>query len=234
MLDAKRQLLLGISHELRSPLSRLRLSLEFLTDTNARDQIRDEILEMESIIVTLLEAERLNSRHASLSIRPVDIRDTVDDLVEKYFPREADRIQITPTSGVFLARVDEARILLLLKNLVSNALRYSGEESGPIEIDLADAGEDLVITVADHGPGFSPEQAAHIGEPFFRADPSRTRGTGGTGLGLYLAKMVAEAHGGTLHLDPDYDQGARLIVRIPFLRPAAANDDDASRVALSK
>lgn len=234
MLDAKRQLLLGISHELRSPLSRLRLSLEFLADNSDRDQIRDEILEMESIIATLLEAERLNTRHASLNVRPIDICDTVDELIAKYFPRESDRIVVKPEAGTMLARVDEARILLLLKNLVSNALRYSAKDSGPVEIELADTGDDLVITVSDHGPGFSPEQAEHLGEPFYRADPSRTRGTGGTGLGLYLVKLVAEAHGGTVQLDSEYKDGARLIVRIPFLRPAAANDDDASRLAQSR
>ncbi|MBT8079351.1 MAG: HAMP domain-containing histidine kinase [Gammaproteobacteria bacterium] len=225
ILDAKRQLLLGISHELRSPLSRLRLSLEFLGDASLKEQIRDEVLEMESIIATLLEAERLNSRHAALARRPVDIGDVVDDMIEKYFARDRERIRINPENCSIIARVDEARITLLLKNLVSNALRYSGDSSSPVEIDIADDGTDLVLTVSDYGPGFAPGQADHLGEPFYRADQSRTRGTGGTGLGLYLAKMVADAHGGSLRLDPDYTEGARLVVRIPFLKP---DDDSAS------
>jgi two-component system OmpR family sensor kinase len=69
--------------------------------------------------------------------------------------------------------------------------------------------------VRDRGPGFSPEQVDHIGEPFFRADPSRTRTTGGAGLGLYLTKLVVEAHGGSLRLDKSYTEGACLVVRLP-------------------
>ncbi len=71
------------------------------------------------------------------------------------------------------------------------------------------------MAVEDDGPGFSPEHVSKIGEPFFRGDPSRTRDTGGTGLGIYLASLVAEAHGGSLVLDQEYTAGARLKVTIP-------------------
>lgn len=73
----------------------------------------------------------------------------------------------------------------------------------------------LVVSVTDEGPGLLAEQQANLGEPFYRGDPSRTRDTGGYGLGLYLAKLVAEAHGGTLVVDPDYTKGARLIATLP-------------------
>ena len=76
-------------------------------------------------------------------------------------------------------------------------------------------GSDLVVTVEDEGPGIPLEQAENLGEPFFRGDPSRTRDTGGTGLGLYLAKLAAEAHGGSLSVDHRYTRGARLIARLP-------------------
>lgn len=215
MLDAKRQLLLGISHELRSPLSRLRLSLEFLNETGEREALRTEIDEMERIIATLLEAERLNTRHAALHLSEVSIRELIDGLIDDFFSRSRDRISVSCDLENDRVVVDEARIVLLLKNLLSNALRYSGESDGPVEVLVSDAGNGLSIRVRDHGPGIPEEQVERLGEPFFRGDPSRTRGTGGTGLGLYLAKLVAEAHGGTLRLVPEFRGGACFEVALP-------------------
>lgn len=215
MLDAKRQLLLGISHELRSPLSRLRLSLEFLDDGADKENLRIEIAEMEQIIATLLEAERLNTRHAALRRARISVRSLVDDLVDTYFDRDRDRIAVTLEDDSMVANVDDARLILLIKNLLSNALRYSDDAAGAVRLDITMAGEDLVIEVKDRGPGFTKEQVSRIGEPFYRGDPSRTRDTGGSGLGLYLAKLVAEAHGGSLRLDRDYIDGACLIASIP-------------------
>ncbi len=215
MLDAKRALLLGISHELRTPLSRLRLLVEFVDDEGKQEELKAEVAEMDKIIVSLLEAERLNSRHEPLSRTDVGVRALVDKLIHDFFDRERDRIRIIDRSDGASARIDEARVSLLLKNLVSNALRYSPVDSGPVElaIDVQDA--ELILRVRDHGPGVSPEQAERIGEPFFRGDPSRTRDTGGTGLGLYLATLVARAHGGSLELVDTRAQGACFEVRLP-------------------
>ena len=215
MLDAKRQLLLGISHELRSPLSRLRLSLEFIEDGEARENLRIELAEMEQIVSTLLEAERLNTRHAALNRTEVQVWELVDQLIDDYFDRERSRIQVQFEDDDIVANVDDTRLILLIKNLLSNALRYSDEDAGPVVLEVRKEKHELVIKMRDHGPGFAPEQADNIGEPFFRADPSRTRTTGGAGLGLYLTKLVVEAHGGTLHLDRDYTEGACLVVRLP-------------------
>lgn len=215
MLDAKRQLLLGISHELRSPLSRLRLSLEFIEDSEQKEHLRAEIAEMESIIATLLEAERLNTRHAVLNKTDVLIKDLVEQLIDDFFDRDRERIEVAIADDALEAHVDDVRLLLILKNLLSNAVRHSALVDGPIRIAAAREDDNLVIVVEDHGPGFTTEQAARLGEPFYRGDPSRTRATGGTGLGLYLAKLAAEAHGGTLVLDSGYKDGARIVVRLP-------------------
>lgn len=215
MLDAKRQLLLGISHELRSPLSRLRLALEFLRDGEEKENLRVEIAEMEQIIATLLEAERLNQRHAALNRTPVTIRDLVDQLLENYFARDAERITTSLDNDDLVANVDDARLILLIKNLLSNALRYSPVDGGPVSLRIFSRESDLVISVKDHGPGFARDQKDRIGEPFFRGDPSRTRDTGGSGLGLYLVRLVAEAHDGKLELDHDYNDGACIVVTLP-------------------
>jgi signal transduction histidine kinase len=215
MLDAKRALLLGISHELRTPLSRLRLLVEFIDDEGKQQELKSELVEMEKIIVSLLEAERLNSRHEPLSRSVVRVRALVDELIDDFFDRDRERIRVIDHSDGASANIDEARISLLLKNLVGNALRYSPVNSGPVELTIEARGAELVFRVRDRGPGIPAEQAEHIGEPFYRGDPSRTRDTGGTGLGLYLATLVAKAHGGSLELVDTGGQGACFEARLP-------------------
>ncbi len=214
MLDAKRQLLLGISHELRSPLSRMKLALELAEESAETRSLREDVQEMEKIITTLMEAERLNARHTALRIAPVCARTLVERLIEDYFAADRPRIRIDGPAELQVA-VDEPRITLMLKNLVANALRYTRTGDGAVSVEFGSAGDEWWIAVSDQGPGIPAEQVPFIGEPFHRGDPSRTRGTGGSGLGLYLARLVAEAHGGRLALDPAYRDGARFLVTLP-------------------
>ncbi|NNC57544.1 MAG: HAMP domain-containing histidine kinase [Woeseiaceae bacterium] len=215
MLDAKRALLLGISHELRTPLSRMRLLLEFIDEDADRESLRPEIAEMEKIVVALLEAERLSTRHVTLNRSLVCIEGLVDGLLNDYFDRDRDRIAVISKSPGLQANVDEARITLMIKNLIANALRYVPASGGKVEVSIDANDEVVALRVCDNGPGMSKDQAQHIGQPFYRGDPSRTRDTGGTGLGLYLATLVAKAHGGSLQLiNPDQD-GACFECRIP-------------------
>jgi signal transduction histidine kinase len=214
MLDAKRQLLLGISHELRSPLSRVRLALALAEDSPENRGVLSDVAEMEKIIATLLEAERLNTRHATLRITSVFARQLVDRMVNDYFSGQRERIRVSGPEDLRV-QVDEARVTLMLKNLVSNALRYTPADHGTVDIDFESRDGCWQISVSDQGPGIAPDQAARIGEPFFRGDPSRTRDTGGSGLGLYLARLVANAHDGSLELDRSFLGGARFVVRLP-------------------
>jgi signal transduction histidine kinase len=171
---------------------------------------------MEKIVASLLEAEQLSTRHVTLNRSRVRIQALIMKLIDDFFDRDRDRISLADGFDELEANVDEARISLLLKNLIANALRYVPEAGGRVEVAAFADGNDLVISVHDNGPGMSSDQAEHIGEPFYRGDPSRTRETGGSGLGLYLATLVAEAHGGSLRLaNPDQD-GACLECRIPF------------------
>lgn len=217
ILDAKRALLLGISHELRTPLSRMRLGLEFIDDPESVASLKAEIIEMEKIVVSLLEAERLNSRHVVLQRTDVILNELIKELIDDFFGRDRERIVIDIGAEPISAFVDEARISLMLKNLVANSLRYSKPEDGPVTLSAVanPNGDGVIITVSDHGPGLPDDQAEHIGEPFYRSDPSRTRASGGTGLGLYLATLVAEAHGGSLSLIENSDAGATFEMRIP-------------------
>ncbi len=217
MLDAKRALLLGISHELRTPLSRMRLALEFVEDKESAETLRAEVDEMEKIVVSLVEAERLNSRHSELARTEVVFGDVIEVLIEDFFSRDTERLIIELPDEPIIAQLDEARVALLFKNLIRNALRYAPPETGPIRINATVEADEIVAKVSDNGPGLSPDQADHLGEPFYRSDTSRTRQSGGTGLGLYLATLVANAHGGKLALLDTGGKGACFEVRLPII-----------------
>ena len=172
---------------------------------------------MEKIVVSLLEAERLNTRHAQLNRTEVGMRSLINELVDDFFARDSHRIRVEMPETPLRAFVDEARLTLCLKNLVGNALRYSKPEDGPVIIRGREESGDVVLNVIDHGPGLSKDQADHIGEPFYRSDKSRARESGGTGLGLYLAALVATAHGGSLRLLDSPGCGTDLEVRMPLI-----------------
>jgi signal transduction histidine kinase len=212
MLDAKRELLLGVSHELRSPISRMTLGLALLDESPSVRGLQKDVEEMRSIVETLLDAERLGSSHAALHVTDASLPELVHDLQSRYFASEP-RLKVSLT-GETRARIDATRIQLMLKNLVGNALRYSSPADGPVELSIHGAGGRVEFRVRDHGPGIPEDQRAHIGEPFYRSDASRARETGGTGLGLYLARQVARAHGGDLALEETAD-GALFVVAIP-------------------
>jgi signal transduction histidine kinase len=218
MLNAKRELLLGVSHELRSPLSRMTLGLALLEESAPVRALQQDVDEMRSIVETLLEAERLGSRHAALQLADVDLAELAQDLQSRYFAGE-QRLRIS-VGGEPRARLDTARIQLMLKNLLGNALRYSAPADGPVELGIHGTPTQVEFRVRDHGPGIPADQRAHIGEPFYRSDASRARETGGTGLGLYLARQVARAHGGDLALHDTGERGALFVVVIPAGGPS--------------
>jgi signal transduction histidine kinase len=215
MLDAKRQLLLGISHELRSPLSRLRLALELQNNREDQSDLISDLDEMEKVISTLIEAERLNGRHEGINIERASIADITEKLITDFFPREKYLIKFNFPDDMYL-NADKARVILMIKNLINNALKYNLDKKAIVMVDFSVTSDATLIKVCDSGPGFSEEEAKFLGEPFYRGDPSRARHTGGTGLGLYIAKLVARAHGGSLDLDASYKAGACLIVSLPF------------------
>jgi signal transduction histidine kinase len=111
--------------------------------------------------------------------------------------------------------VDAARIKLLLKNLLENAVRHTPDNALPSELRLCLNERNALITVIDHGVGVDAHHLPYLTEPFYRVDPSRQRETGGYGLGLYLCKMIAEAHGGKLVIESTPGKGTTVLVKLP-------------------
>jgi len=197
MLDAKRQLLLAISHELRSPLTRARVNAELVDDGAARDALLRDLSEMRDLITDLLESERLAAGHAALHTEPVDLAALLRELLATAFDGRA--IEATMPNALPRIALDATRIRLLLRNLLDNALRHSSAAAPPsITVSLAE--RELRVVVRDHGPGVADAELAHLTEAFYRTDSARARSTGGVGLGLHLCALIAHAHGGQLTL----------------------------------
>jgi signal transduction histidine kinase len=216
MLEAKRQLMLAISHELRSPLTRAKVALELIDDDKARQNILEDINEMERLITDLLESEALNSRHAILRRESVAPGQLVESVVYEEFANRIDGIRLSVSDGLPQAELDVTRVRLLLRNLIDNALRYNPAGGKPVEVSVNQSGDNLLIAVQDYGPGIPAEHLEHVTEPFYRADPARSRATGGVGLGLYLCKRIAEVHGGSLTIDSGPAGGTRVTVAVPL------------------
>ena len=216
MLEAKRQLMLAISHELRSPLTRVKVALEFIDDDKTRRGILEDVAEMERLIADLLESEALNTRHAILRREPVDPAQLIESVVDGDFANRNDDIRIDIAADLPEVCLDVTRMRLLLRNLIDNALRYNPPGGKPIVISANFINGELVIRVQDNGPGIPPEHLQRVTEPFYRADPARSRATGGVGLGLYLCKRVAEVHGGRIAIDSQPNMGTGVTVFFPF------------------
>ena len=233
MLDAKRALLLAISHELRSPLTRARLHAELLPEDDERlrpqrEALRRDLQEMASLVTDLLESERLASRHAALQREPTDLVALAEGVLEELRARHPAAAQVRLELGPdrTAVNVDPARLRLLLRNLLDNALRHAAQAPEAPTLTLGHDGAVLRVEVRDHGAGVPPAQLAHLAEAFYRPDTARTRGAGGVGLGLYLCRLVAQAHGGTFVVR-NAQPGLAVSVTLPLetqaaLRPEAA------------
>jgi signal transduction histidine kinase len=223
MLEAKQQLLLAISHELRSPLTRAKVALEFLDESQVRQDLLGDIREMEKLIADLLETERMNTGHTTLQRSAVDLKAMLESVIGTEFGDQPGRVALTLPTQPVTRQVDAIRLRLVAKNLIENALRYNPEGGEPVAVELRVVPGAVALSVRDHGPGIAREALARVTEPFFRADPARSRTTGGFGLGLYLCRRIAEAHRGTLAIDSEPGRGTVATVTIPdFDAPAAA------------
>jgi signal transduction histidine kinase len=214
MLDAKRQLLLAISHELRSPLTRAKVSIDMLEDAATRREINQDLDEMEKLIEELLETERLSSRHHALNREQVSLTRLVQKLIAEQFAEEQIDLQL-PEEPLPVT-VDAPRLRLLLKNLLQNALQYTPVDEKAPQLLLCKEENGFLIQVKDFGSGIEKQHLPHLTEPFYRVDPARQRDTGGYGLGLYLCRMIAEAHGGTLSIDSTPGEGTLVRVELPL------------------
>ncbi|WP_447775017.1 sensor histidine kinase [Pseudomonas chlororaphis] len=196
----------AVSHDLRTPLSRLKLRLEQIEDHRLQGQMRQDLDDMISMLDATLSY--LHEQRTSEAVQWMDVQALVESLCENAQDQGAD----VQTSGHCAPlQVQPMALRSCLNNLLDNALRYAGHA----RISLRDSREQVLIRVIDHGPGIAEDQREAVFEPFYRLEGSRNRNSGGVGLGMTIAREAAERLGGQLHLEETPGGGLTTVVRLP-------------------
>ena len=210
LLSARTTLLAGISHDLRTPLARMRLALEILRDTgdaSMMDRLEAEIAQTNRLIGQVLDLARGLEQEPA---QPVDLAPLLQRLAEQFStPDTPVRIVL----GVTRARVPVLALSRALGNLLQNSARYAA--GSPIELHASTPGRVLRIGVLDRGPGIPADQLPRMLQPFQRMEPSRNPGTGGSGLGLAIVRELARAHGWQLEIGPREQGGLQAWLTLP-------------------
>ena len=198
MMRARDQLLVDVSHELRSPITRLKVALELLPagDPRRADAGRRRRDGSDGRRAARARTPARRARRAADSRRPRRARQRRGAGVR----RGAPGVDIEPHDAM-VATVDESRVRMVLRNLIENAIKYSLADSAPVRVRLERRDGEVSIEVRDDGVGIPEADLAQVFVPFFRVDRSRSKKTGGYGLGLSICQRIAEAHGGRVTVD---------------------------------
>ncbi|WP_236183534.1 sensor histidine kinase, partial [Pseudomonas protegens] len=196
----------AVSHDLRTPLSRLKLRLEQIEDSKLQGQMRQDLDDMIKMLDATLSY--LHEQRTSEAEQWMDVQALVESLCENAQDQGADA-QAQGHCAPLL--VQPMALQSCLNNLLDNALRYAGQATLALEDDRGQ----LLIRVIDHGPGIAADKREAVFEPFFRLEGSRNRNSGGVGLGMTIAREAAERLGGQLILEETPGGGLTAVLRLP-------------------
>lgn len=207
-LREREQMLAAVSHDLRTPITRLRLRAELITDTALREKIDNDLLEMEAMTAAALDF--LRGAGSDEPIQPVDVMALLESL-QADMEEAGDDVSLQEHAKVAAYPARPLALKRLLTNLLDNAIKYGQRAT----ISIEDTPTQLRIVIADEGPGIAADQLERVFEPFYRIEGSRNRKTGGVGLGLVSARDIARAHGGDLVLRNRPTGGLEAILSLP-------------------
>jgi signal transduction histidine kinase len=206
-LDSRTRVLSAMSHDLRTPLTRLKLRAESLDDERMRERFNADLDEMNRMVSGALDLFKgLNYDEPLQETR-------VEELLEQVrgeFAEVGANVEVVGTTTAPI-RVRRDSLKRCLTNLIANAVKYGGRADVVVEDDTAN----VVVRIRDEGPGIPEEMLERVFEPFFRLESSRNADTGGTGLGLSIARDVAQAHGGSLVLRNRAPRGLESVLALP-------------------
>lgn len=215
----RKQLTSDVAHELRTPLTNISTQVEMIVDglfepTKERlNGIYDEVNRLSSLVselekLQLIENTKLNKTEVDL----LELAKSTASVFEAEFNKY--NLQCTVLGEKTLLFADEGKLRQVITNLISNAIKYS-QSGGTIEISVKSDGENAVLSVKDHGIGISEEDKELIFERFYRTDKSRSRKSGGVGIGLAIVNAIVKAHGGKIEVESTEGMGSDFIVTLP-------------------
>jgi signal transduction histidine kinase len=213
-LRSQRDLLHAVSHELRSPLQRIRFALDLLPYAKTPEdlgrrvgELQGDVDELDALVDELLTWSRVENGETSLQRVDVDVASVLDgvaDAARRLRPEVEVRLEVLPLT----ASLDDSGFRRAVTNLVNNAVRYTDTR---VVVSATLAGDRLTVQVDDDGDGVPEADRERIFEPFVRLDAARSRDTGGVGLGLAIVSRLAGDHGGAVHVEPSPLGGARFV-----------------------
>lgn len=206
-IEERERFLAAVSHDLKTPVTRLRLRAEMLSDAKLRDDIAHDINEMQQLIDDSLDF--LRGRSVDEPVQPIDLVALVESVADDFSRIGAVSVS-APASLRFKGR--PMALQRAVRNLVDNAIKYGGSA----RIWLQQQQQTVVIRIDDDGEGLPADQLAAVFEPFYRAESSRSRETGGSGLGLAIVRQVAQSHGGDVTLSNRPQGGLRAEMVLPI------------------
>lgn len=222
----RRELMGNIAHELRTPLTSISGYMEGLEDgvvpatPETYELVRKEAMRLSRLVEDLQRLSRAESGQELLDIVPVEPRAFLERVARKMMTQFADKgieLDVDVEDGVFELMADEDKLDQIVVNLLDNSLRYT-EGGGAVRLSGRNGGDRVVIEVKDNGAGIDPRDLPHIFERFYRADKSRARVSGGTGIGLTIVKRYVEALGGSINVESSPGSGTTFSVELPAKR----------------
>ena len=225
--EVRRSLVADVAHELRTPVSNIRGYLEALRDglVNADeatlDSMHEEAVLLTRLIEDLQELALAESGQMPLHIQVCDLAEVARKAVAAVQPQaEARSVSVAiEEEGILIAEADPERIGQVLRNLLNNGVSYT-PQGGHVKVSVRGMGDEAEVRVEDSGAGISQEDLPHVFERFYRVDKSRSRATGGVGLGLTIARRLVEAHGGKIAVQSEVGKGSAFTFTLP-VKPAS-------------
>lgn len=218
----KKQITSDVAHELRTPLSTLQISVEAIMDgiikmdDNRLKSIHDEILRLTRIVKDLEQLTQIEQLTNKLELTEFDVNELIKECLKSLeFKQLRQSVSVVLNTSPLIIEADRSRIYQVLYNLILNAYNYSNENA-KIEIDLTQLDKNIMIQIKDTGIGIPQESLPYIFERFYRVDSSRTRESGGSGIGLTIVKQLIEAHKGTIKVESEINVGTTFTISLPI------------------
>ena len=229
----RRNLVADVAHELRTPLSNIQGYLEAVKDgllqpdSATIETVYQQVLHLSHLVEDLRLLALAEAGTLHLNREPDSLGDGLQRSVEAVRPRAEARgiaVSLNVSPELPMIEIDRTRIAQVVGNLLENAIQHTSE-SGEVRVVAEVVGPAARVTVADTGEGIPPEDLPYVFERFYRVDASRSRATGGVGLGLTIARKLVEAHGGAIRAESTPGKGSRFIFELPLVPPAATQGE---------
>jgi signal transduction histidine kinase len=230
----RRQLIGDVTHELTTPLTVIKGTMEGLidgvlpSDPETFQQVYHEAARLQRLVTDLQELSRVEAGTYELHTRPVDLAaltSSVTNRLRRQYEDKGVQLNVHLPPGLLMAEADPDRISQVLINLIGNALQYT-PAGGQVDVTVRRKNNGALFTIADTGVGFTPEHLPHLFTRFYRADKSRARSSGGSGIGLTIARHLVETHGGQIWAkSAGLGQGSQFIFLLPLTQGSPPGED---------